>query len=319
MDLWDKKILYELDKNGRVPITQIAKKINKSKSFIKYRIENLIKDGIVLDYTLVIDTSKLGYQTYDIFLQIFSKNSNENKIIEYLLEKKEINCIQKTIGKYQLYISIFTKNQNELELFLLELLNEFKEIISNYKILLIYKAYSPSHNYLFDNSFDSINHNKEFLNSEKVDLSKKEIKILTELENNPRISFNEIALKINSSLSNVRNKFNKLVEKEVILYIRPSINANKLNLLHKIVLIKFKPVGILKIDEVKRYFLSLKNTMFISYSFGEYDISGEFIFNSLDEFRNFQEELFNNHSENIKQIEYLDYFEEIRYSHTPLK
>lgn len=319
MDLWDKKILYELDKNGRRGITQIAKKINKSKSFIKYRIENLMKKGVILDYVMIIDTSKLGYQTYDIFLQIFSKNSNENKIIDFLLKKKEINCIQKIIGKYQLYVSIFTKNQNELELFLFELLNEFKEIISNYKILLIYRAYSPSHNYLFDDSFGPINHNKEFLNSDKIDLSKKELRVLIELENNPRISFNEIAIKTNSSLSNVRNKFNNLVEKGVILYIRPSINANKLNLFHKIVLIKFKPVGILKINEMKKYFLSLKNTMFISYSFGEYDLSGEFIFNSLDEFRKFQEELFNNHSKNITQIEYLDYFEEVKYSHTPLK
>ncbi len=57
--------------------------------------------------------------------------------------------------------------------------------------------------------------------------------------------------------------------------------------------------------------------MFISYCFGEYDITGEFVFNSLKDFKEFQENIFKNYSNEIALIEYLDYFEEIRYSHYP--
>lgn len=317
MDLWDIKILYELDKDGRASYNQIAKNINKSKSFVQYRIENMIKKEIILDYIMVVDSSKLGFQTYDIFLQIFSNNDDEKELIDYLLSKKEINCIQKTIGKFQLYISIFAKNLNELENFFLKILNEFKNTISSYKILSIYRAYSPAHNYLFNNSFKSLNHNKEFLSSEKINLDNKDIKLLNLLENNPRASFNELASKLGSSLDNIRKRYNSLLKKEVILNIRPSIDANKLNYLHKIVLIKFKSSGLLQIENLKKHFLSLKNTIFVSYCFGEYDITGEFVFNSLKDFKEFQENIFKKYSNEISLIEYLDYFEEIRYSHYP--
>jgi len=317
MDFWDIKIIYELDKSGRVSYNQIAKSINKSKSFVQYRIESMIEKKIILDYIMVVDISKLGFQTYDIFFQMFSNNDDEKELINYLLNKKEINCIQKTIGKYQLYISIFAKNLNELEIFFLEILNKFKNTISSYKILSIYRAYSPAHNYLFNNSFKTLNHNKELLSSDKINLDSKDIALLNLLEKNPRVSFNKLANKLGSSLNNIRKRYNSLLDKEVILNIRPSIDANKLNYLHKIVLIKFKPSGLLEIENLKKHFHSLKNTMFISYCFGEYDMTGEFVFNSLKDFKEFQEDIFKNYSNKIFLIEYLDYFEEIRYSHYP--
>ena len=83
----------------------------------------------------------------------------------------------------------------------MELLQNFNETIAGYKLLAIYRAYPPAHNYLFTNKqLPSINHNVPFLNSREYFLKNKERKILDLLEENPRYSFNEIAIKINSSI-----------------------------------------------------------------------------------------------------------------------
>ena len=43
LDLKDKKILFELDKNSRIPLSKLAKKIRLSKEVVFHRLNNLIK------------------------------------------------------------------------------------------------------------------------------------------------------------------------------------------------------------------------------------------------------------------------------------
>jgi DNA-binding Lrp family transcriptional regulator len=43
LDLTDRKILAELDKNCRIPNSILAKKVNKSREAVKYRIQQLQK------------------------------------------------------------------------------------------------------------------------------------------------------------------------------------------------------------------------------------------------------------------------------------
>ena len=60
-DYYDKKILFELDKDARITTSSLAKKIRKSKQFVDYRIKRLEQEKIISGYISVIDYSRLGY------------------------------------------------------------------------------------------------------------------------------------------------------------------------------------------------------------------------------------------------------------------
>ena len=47
LDIKDKKILYELDKNSRIPLSQLSKKVQLNEQTVHYRVKNLIKKGII--------------------------------------------------------------------------------------------------------------------------------------------------------------------------------------------------------------------------------------------------------------------------------
>jgi DNA-binding Lrp family transcriptional regulator len=47
LDLLDRKILYELDFNSRIPLSILARKLNISKQVAKYRIDSLVKRDII--------------------------------------------------------------------------------------------------------------------------------------------------------------------------------------------------------------------------------------------------------------------------------
>ena len=61
LDKFDRKLLYELDKNCRRSYNQIGKVISKNKNTVRYRIEYLRKSGLIKKFFTIIDNSKLGY------------------------------------------------------------------------------------------------------------------------------------------------------------------------------------------------------------------------------------------------------------------
>ena len=61
LDLKDKKILFELDFHARMPYSQLAKKVGLSKQGAEYKVQNLIKKGVIKGFYPVINVPKMGY------------------------------------------------------------------------------------------------------------------------------------------------------------------------------------------------------------------------------------------------------------------
>ena len=93
LDLKEKKILHELDKNARISFSEIAKRIRLSKNSVINRIKELEKEEIILGYNTLININSLGYTTYDIYLKF--KNTNYEKEKEII--NMSIGILIKTI------------------------------------------------------------------------------------------------------------------------------------------------------------------------------------------------------------------------------
>ena len=60
LNLKDKKILYELEKDARITNSLIARKVGLSKDAVGYRIKQLEEKGIIKGYRAIIDVNKNG-------------------------------------------------------------------------------------------------------------------------------------------------------------------------------------------------------------------------------------------------------------------
>jgi Lrp/AsnC family transcriptional regulator for asnA, asnC and gidA len=65
----DAQILRELMKNAQTPFSRIAKKLGISSSTVKKRYEKMKNEGTIMQSSIRIDLSKLGYQG-KVFLMI---------------------------------------------------------------------------------------------------------------------------------------------------------------------------------------------------------------------------------------------------------
>src|SRR3989344_5156973 len=61
LDLKDKKILFEMDFNARATYAELAKKIGLSKQGVEYKINNLVKKGVIKGFYPIINVPKLGF------------------------------------------------------------------------------------------------------------------------------------------------------------------------------------------------------------------------------------------------------------------
>ncbi|GAG46830.1 unnamed protein product, partial [marine sediment metagenome] len=70
LDLYDKKILCELDMGARQSFSGIGKKVGLSKNAVEYRVKNMLKEGVIEYFYTVIDAYKLGYTGYRTYLHL---------------------------------------------------------------------------------------------------------------------------------------------------------------------------------------------------------------------------------------------------------
>lgn len=216
LDLKDKKILYELDKNSRQSLTQLGKKIGLSKEATHYRLNNLIKKGIILNFHTVPATYRLGQISYKIYLKLHDITKREyQELVDYLKGNKDIFWIGESRGRWDLIFGIWAKSIEDFFEIHDQVLEKFSEHLQQ-------KELSTSRENIQYNRRWLHNPNKQtktfdFGEKEKqLDLEQKDQKILNILVKNSREKIIDIAEKTNLSVDIVRYRIKKMEQDKVI-------------------------------------------------------------------------------------------------------
>jgi DNA-binding Lrp family transcriptional regulator len=138
----DKKILGLLQKDARMPISQIAKEVNMSENGVKYRLDKLEDRGIFKRFALLIDPYKVGKKVMAIF-DIEIEPKSMKRIIPALVEIDEFIRIYHTTGAYSITaIGLFDSNDSLTNFINNVLLVEYP--ILNYSVNIVTKQYKES-------------------------------------------------------------------------------------------------------------------------------------------------------------------------------
>nr|MCK4929693.1 Lrp/AsnC family transcriptional regulator [Nanoarchaeota archaeon] len=143
LDSKDKLILEQLQLNARQSISKIAKKTKLPRDVVKYRIKKMEKNKVIRMYHAVVNSSKLGYPmyTYILFTLTNFGVEEENKLISYLKQQKNITYVDKMTGKWDLAIAILSKNFKEFDDVLRDIRMKFSHIIKDFDVGTIIQEY----------------------------------------------------------------------------------------------------------------------------------------------------------------------------------
>lgn len=120
LDTIDYQILELLQKNGRMPVKEIAHQINLSAPATSNRIDYLERENYILGYQAVVDPVKMGlYTKAFICLEVSPKHKKQfYPYIEKCANVVECSCVT---GEYSMLLEVQFRTTIELDIFIGEL------------------------------------------------------------------------------------------------------------------------------------------------------------------------------------------------------
>ncbi|NOX74851.1 MAG: winged helix-turn-helix transcriptional regulator [Alphaproteobacteria bacterium] len=112
LDQYDKKILYELSLDGRLPVTELANRVGLSKSPCQVRMRKLRDQGYILGFRAVLNPVKLA-QDHVAFAEVRLTDTTEKALNAFnaaVHKVREIEQCHMIAGSFDYLLKIRTGN-----------------------------------------------------------------------------------------------------------------------------------------------------------------------------------------------------------------
>jgi len=233
LDLKDRKILHELDLNCRQSNAQIGKKVGLSKEVVKYRINRMLDEGIITLFWTEINTFKLGYYCFRIYINFLDINSDiKNEIIRYFEDYKNSWIVLSAKGPVDFDAVLWVKDIFEFNQFWNNTLEKYGNHFEKYAVSILTQVTSQKLSYLLLDEYNKSDRDFYAVNCKgnPIPIDTIDYKLLNEIAENARISLVELAEKLNCSAQTINYRIKNLMKKGVILAFRLEIDGSKLGL-----------------------------------------------------------------------------------------
>ncbi|MBS3145078.1 Lrp/AsnC family transcriptional regulator [Candidatus Woesearchaeota archaeon] len=224
MDKKDKQILYYLDQNARMSYTQET---------VRYRVNNLIKQGIIDGFITIINQPKLGITPYQIMLKLQNTDEEKKKrIITYLKENKNIAWVGDLEGNFDIACIVAVENHLQLEKMITHLYDSFSPFIMRKTISINLTGEFLPRDYLLDKERKAGVAPKYQAQEEIVVLDEINKKLCHLLATNARLSSIELSKILKISPDSVIQRMKKLVKEKIILGSTITLHEEKIQQAH---------------------------------------------------------------------------------------
>src|SRR3989338_9884645 len=224
LDLKDKKILYELSKNCRLPTSRIAKSVGLSQQVVDYRINRLVKLGVITAFITEINVEMLGFNRHIMYLQLKKVDeTKEKEIIAYFVKHPFLTWIVTSTGKWSIIMDIIAKDLKQVSEIIDELKQKYGEFFGEYKVAsqIDYQYFHSKYYSFKEEKFEK----QQPAGQYKIDDI--DLKLLRILSNNARIDFVKLSGQFNLTANAIKNRVNKLIQNGIIktFFIEPNKTA----------------------------------------------------------------------------------------------
>ena len=128
----DKKILFELDKDGRTSFSEISRTIGSTPQVVKYHVEQLQEKGINKHFWAFIDYDKADFSFFGGYWLKFAglSKEKESEIYKDLNTNMYIPIVQRTDGYADALIGIIAKDIFHHNQILQDIFSKFGQYIT---------------------------------------------------------------------------------------------------------------------------------------------------------------------------------------------
>ena len=136
IDETDYKILETILKNARMKTIDIARDIKTTEMVVRYRLKNLMKNGIIIGFKPFLNVHKLGYTYFKLHLTLQNITPEKKKsIVSYVHQHPNTIHMTELVGGADLETEFQVKTNEEFYTHVQDLRLKFGDIIRNYEFM----------------------------------------------------------------------------------------------------------------------------------------------------------------------------------------
>lgn len=132
LDSYDMKMIRELTQDGRLPVTELAKRIGMSKSPCQARLKRLQSEGYILGFRAQVDHAKLN-QEQVAFAEVKMSDTREEALIAFNNAVKAVPEIEEChliAGSFDYLLKVRTPDINSYRKVLGESISSLPNVAS---------------------------------------------------------------------------------------------------------------------------------------------------------------------------------------------
>lgn len=316
----DRKILKELFDDGRLPFSVVAKRVGLSKEVVNYRVNKMIKQGIIIGHNTVIDVNRLGWQNYFVHIRLINIDVViEEKIIDFMTQHPNIAQVLKCIGNYDLVLKFFVRDYVHANNLMKTIELKFKTYIGEYVIDFVEQEILIPVPFLYAPFKIKECSSMPEKRTTPVSVIPTDLQILKLLANNARLPIAEIAEKINLSAELVRYHLKKLEKSKIILKYRPSAWSGSKSVGYSwfLVMIKLNELNKDRHKTLQYHIINNPNMTYYYKCAGPHDIMFEIRLKTSDEFNQVIMDIRSILKNDLKSHELTIILKECKYTYFP--
>ena len=140
LDETDKAVLGVLKANARLSTREIARKSGVPAATVYKRMKRMEADGIIKNYTVTLDNTKLGRETLAYILVRTKPGANYDAMMTEISRREEVEEVAAMAGDFDILLRIRSENMKGLDKFIFEYLRRFPDV-SQTQTLMVFRSW----------------------------------------------------------------------------------------------------------------------------------------------------------------------------------
>ncbi|MFH1587554.1 MAG: Lrp/AsnC family transcriptional regulator [Candidatus Diapherotrites archaeon] len=314
LDLKDRMIIFELDKNSRQSLKSVSRKVGVSREVVDYRLGNMLREGIIRKFLAVIDVSKLGFTHHKVYVRL--QNIDEEKsrlLLNKIMLNPFVTWVAFADGAYSLIFAVKSRNLVELNKILREIESDFGQYFMEYDIAGIIQGIHFERNYLVPKKaeFKEVSWGSA-VKIEEIDETDKII--LHHLGRDARARAVDIAKEADCSPDSVAQRIRGMEDAGLVEKYMVFTDNIKMGQLYYKVLVGLKPLS----EEVEKklvdYCSAHPNIVYIVKALGRWNLELDIEVEDVNKFREVMRDFSSKFSKSIKDYSALNIYNDFKFT-----
>lgn len=301
----DKKILFELDKDGRVSFSEIARVIGTTPQVVKYHFEQLVDNQVIKHFWAFIDYDKADYSFFWGYWLKFSGQTKEQETEMYadFNSNPYMPIVMRADGYADVYICLISKDVFSHNAMLQDLFTKYGHNIVSSDIFVGLQFTKFPRTYLVGQANEFQKHAVSGGTKEKIKLTETDRQMLSLLQMDGRMEFTKIAKVLGVSVGLVHKHYNKLEKSGVITKIAYTLNYQKAGLLLYRVCFKIIQFNQARADELYKFCCLHPNIINHVSGMGNWELLLDIEIENREALRDLIREMKNQFKDILRQVE----------------